>query len=169
MSIDQEKVKKLISLVEQNQLTELAVEEDGLSITVKAERSVCTPPIYLSQGQHGVSIEDMHVEICDESPECEEDDTENASLVSATSPMVGVFYRSPSPDSPPYAEVGDYVELGQAIGMIEAMKVFSDVPAEAAGRIVSLPVESGKLVQEGDVLVVIDISYAGQDHSGGSL
>ena len=70
--------------------------------------------------------------------------------------MVGVFYRSPSPEDPPFIHVGDIVRVGQPIGLIEAMKVFSEVPAEIAGRVVEIPVESGKLVQQGQPLVYIE-------------
>ena len=74
------------------------------------------------------------------------------------SPMTGVFYRTPAPDEPSYVEVGDEIEEGQTIGLIEAMKVFSEVPSEVSGRVVDIPAAGGKLVQAGDVLVVVDTS-----------
>ena len=72
------------------------------------------------------------------------------------SPMVGVFYQSPSPDDPPFVAVGDFVKVGQPIGLIEAMKVYSEVPSEVAGRVTEMPVESGKLVQQGQPLIFVE-------------
>ena len=70
--------------------------------------------------------------------------------------MVGVFYQSPSPDDPPFVSVGDFVKVGQPIGLIEAMKVYSEVPSEVSGRVVEMPVESGKLVQQGQPLIFVE-------------
>lgn len=69
---------------------------------------------------------------------------------------MGVFYRSPAPGSPPFVEIGDSVEKNQPIGMIEAMKVFSEVLADHAGKVVALPAESGKLVHPGDALILLE-------------
>ncbi len=69
---------------------------------------------------------------------------------------MGVFYRSPAPGSPPFVEIGDSVEKNQPIGMIEAMKVFSEVLADHAGKVVALPAENGKLVHPGDTLILLE-------------
>ena len=71
-------------------------------------------------------------------------------------PIMGVYYRSPSPGEPAFVDVGDHVAVGDPIGTIEAMKVFSEVISEVAGVIVSIPAENGKLVHSGDSLVVIE-------------
>ncbi|MHB1456553.1 MAG: acetyl-CoA carboxylase biotin carboxyl carrier protein [Armatimonadota bacterium] len=157
MSIDHEKIKKLISLVEQNQLTELAIEEDGLNITVKADHH--TPQVFVSQGPSVISIDESHIDIHEDYHEHDEvEQICDMNHIEIVSPMVGVFYRQPSPDSPPYVEVGDIIEVGQPIGMIEAMKVFSEVLSELAGKIIALPIENGKLVQQDDLLALIDVS-----------
>lgn len=157
MSIDHEKIKKLISLVEQNQLTELAIEEDGLSITVKADHHASQ--VFVSQGPSVISVDDGHIDMHEDQIEHEEvEEVCDMNHVEIVSPMVGVFYRQPSPDSPPYVEVGDVIEVGQPIGMIEAMKVFSEVLSEIAGKVIALPIENGKLVQQDDILALIDVS-----------
>lgn len=73
-----------------------------------------------------------------------------------TSPLVGTFYRSPSPDTPPLVEVGDQVEAGQPLCIVEAMKVFNEITADQAGAVIAIPAENGQLVQVGQVLVVLD-------------
>jgi acetyl-CoA carboxylase biotin carboxyl carrier protein len=69
------------------------------------------------------------------------------------SPMTGVFYDSPSPGEPSFVHPGDIVHEGETIGLIEAMKVFSEVPSDRTGRMRRAVAENGQLVQEGDVLI----------------
>jgi biotin carboxyl carrier protein len=71
-------------------------------------------------------------------------------------PLTGTFYAAKSPEDPPFAEVGRQVAEGETVGLIEAMKVFSEVPAEFAGTIVEIVAQNGKLVQRGEVLMYID-------------
>jgi len=69
---------------------------------------------------------------------------------------MGIFYRAPAPGASAFVEIGDIVEVGQPIGMIEAMKTFSEVLSETAGTVLSIPAENGKLVQPGEPLVVLE-------------
>ncbi|QYK59184.1 MAG: hypothetical protein KF884_03645 [Fimbriimonadaceae bacterium] len=68
-------------------------------------------------------------------------------------PAMGVYYTSPSPGSPAFVQVGDTISAGQTIGLIEAMKVFNEVPSPVSGRVIEVVAESGQLVQPGDVLL----------------
>ena len=79
---------------------------------------------------------------------------ENQRLV--TSPMVGTFYRAPSPDAPPYVEEGNSVRKGQTLCIIEAMKMMNEIEAEAAGRIVRILCENGQAVEYGQPLMVVE-------------
>lgn len=72
------------------------------------------------------------------------------------SPLTGVFYTSPNPSAKPYLEVGDWVEDGVVVGLIETMKVFNEVTADCHGRLVALKAEQGQLVQAGEVVALID-------------
>jgi acetyl-CoA carboxylase biotin carboxyl carrier protein len=158
MSIDYDRIRQLVKMVEKNRLSELTIEEDGLSVTIKAEEPVAAQ--FAAPLQSPVT---EHAEMFEEAEEVEVPETPavNEFLYEIASPMVGVFYRHPSPDSPSFVEPGDHVEVGQTIGLIEAMKVFSEVPTEVAGRVVSIPVENATLVQQGQVLIVIDTSETG--------
>jgi acetyl-CoA carboxylase biotin carboxyl carrier protein len=152
VEIDLQQVKELVKLVEKYGLAELAIEEGGVSILVKgvvAPASVTHAPVAVAQ-----------VEISPALPEAEEEDIaevvqEEANVFTIESPMVGVFYRAPSPDTPNFVEVGDEVEVGQTVGLIEAMKVFSEIPSEVAGVVVEVPGANGKLAHQGDPLVRI--------------
>lgn len=72
-----------------------------------------------------------------------------------TSPMMGIYYSSPSPGTPPFVKLGDTVTAGQVIGLIEAMKVFNEITATASGSVLATPAENGQLVQPGDTLITV--------------
>jgi acetyl-CoA carboxylase biotin carboxyl carrier protein len=73
-----------------------------------------------------------------------------------TAPMIGTFYRAPNPDAPPFVEIGTVVQPGQALCIIEVMKLFTTINAECAGRVVQIGAESGELVEFGRTLFVIE-------------
>lgn len=75
--------------------------------------------------------------------------------VPVQSPTTGIFYSSPNPGAPPFVKVGDVVQAGQVIGLIEAMKVFNEISATVAGTVQRVVAQNGQLVQPGDVLLTI--------------
>ncbi len=72
------------------------------------------------------------------------------------SPMVGTFYRSSSPDKPPYVKVGDLIEAGQVVCIVEAMKLFNEIESEISGRVVKVMVEDAQPVEYDQVLFLVD-------------
>jgi acetyl-CoA carboxylase biotin carboxyl carrier protein len=72
------------------------------------------------------------------------------------SPLPGIFYRRPAPDKPPYKDTGDQVAAGDVVGLIEVMKQFSEVHADAGGRVVRFLVENEASVESGQALVLIE-------------
>ena len=73
-------------------------------------------------------------------------------------PLIGIFYHAPAPDAPPYLEVGDWIEPGQTVGLIEAMKVFNEITSEIAGRVFAITARNGELVEAGQTLMVVELS-----------
>lgn len=154
--VDISEIKKLVELVESHNLEELTITEGDISVTVKGRAAKPASPLVVHTG----AMEPAHEaeeftaeEAYEEAPE-----ELNLNIVEIVAPLVGVFYRSPSPDSPSFIEVGDHVEPESEVGLIEAMKVFNPIPSEVSGVVVDIPGQNGKLVQEGEVLVRIRIS-----------
>lgn len=83
---------------------------------------------------------------------------EEANVAFVKSPMVGTFYSAPNPDSPPFVKVGDAVGPETTVCIIEAMKVFNEIPAEVSGKIVAMLVENGDPVEFGQPLFKVDSS-----------
>lgn len=144
-------VRRLAAMVAENGLAGLTVEEDGVTIRISGSGSAApVTPVFA----HPQTLPPTQSPAYSQAPVAAP--SRSSTLVALESPMVGIFYRSPSPEDPPFVNIGDVISIGQTIGMIEAMKVYSEVPSEVAGRIVQMPVESGKLVQQGQPLLLVE-------------
>lgn len=71
-------------------------------------------------------------------------------------PLTGVYYSSPAPTSPAFVNLGDMIAVGQVVALIEAMKVFNEIQAEVAGRVVAMPAHNGDVVQKGQALLKVE-------------
>lgn len=155
--LDLDSIERLIKLVETRDLTELVVEEEGLKVTIRGAgyaRPAAAGPGASSPAASAASPVDLV--LIAEGEALEETEAAEDERIAVSSPMVGVFYRSAGPDSAPYVEIGDRVEVGQIIGLIEAMKVFSEVPSDAAGTVAAIAASNGQLVRAGDPLLFLD-------------
>jgi acetyl-CoA carboxylase biotin carboxyl carrier protein len=149
-----ETVRRLLVMVEQFGLEELEAEEGGLRVRLTAfdppdlmsaetpiggdRYRLWQPPSLL--GQLAASSESARPETAEP----------------LHAPLTGTFYRAPNTDAPPFVQVGQVVEVGETIGLIEAMKVYSNIAADRAGVVVEIVAENAKVVQHGDVLLYID-------------
>lgn len=158
LEIDVNEIKKLVELVEKHHLAELTVEHADVSVTVKGKAS--RPAVQVAASEHPspapapAASEHVAQEFVPNEPAPALD----GNIVDIVAPLVGVFYRAPAPDAPPCVDVGDVVEVGTEVGLIEAMKVFSPIPSEVAGEVVEIPGQNGKLVREGEVLVRVRVN-----------
>lgn len=157
-----EALRRLAQLVAENGLSELTVVDAGVTLTVKAafEAAQAVPPSITAVQAHPhvlpLAQTPAYSETAVTAPAAPAPPARAATAIALESPMVGVFYRSPSPEDLPFVSVGDFVRVGQTIGLIEAMKVYSEVPSETSGRVTDTPVESGKLVQQGQPLIFVE-------------
>ena len=81
---------------------------------------------------------------------------DNANLIEVKSPIVGTFYRSASPEKPPYVKVGDSINVGDVVCIVEAMKLFNEIESEVSGKIVKVMVEDASPVEYDQVLYMVD-------------
>ena len=89
-------------------------------------------------------------------PKSEDNKADESKYIEVKSPMVGTFYRSASPEKPPYAEVGKSIKPGDVVCIIEAMKLFNEIEAEVSGKIVKVLVENAKPVEYDQVLFLVE-------------
>lgn len=140
MKIPTEMVEQAIALMERYQLQELRIEIDDFSLRMeRAEVSAESPP----------------AAVVSSPPASTEADTTPFFPIEA--PMTGMFYRGPSPSEPPYVEEGDVVHEGQTIGLIEAMKVFNEIPSPVSGTVRRILAQNATLVQQGEVLMLVEL------------
>jgi acetyl-CoA carboxylase biotin carboxyl carrier protein len=150
--ISPEEVTRLAKLVEKHQLHELRVEDGELRVTLRT--TVPTVATIAAAVIPSSAQATPTGTVASASPAAAAPVAASGTPVGA--PIMGIFYRAPSPGAANFIEVGDVVEVGQPIGTIEAMKVFSEIPSDAAGKVIAIPMENGKLVQPGDVLIIIE-------------
>lgn len=151
MKLDLESVKKLAKSIEEHNLSEISVEVNGTKLTMKKEelrQEVVTSNIkYVEQP----TLTNKEIEI-EEIESSEEVVVEGKDIVS---PMVGTYYSAPSPDSEDFVKIGDKVEVGDTVCIVEAMKMMNEVKSSVAGTIVALRAENGKVVKKGDILFLV--------------
>lgn len=153
--MDIRKVKKLIELLEESDINEIEIKEGEESVRISRSSSamiaatapvVHAAPVAAPAAPVAVSV------TANDAPAASAPKAEGHAI---TSPMVGSFYRSPSPGSPAFAEVGSKVKEGDVICIIEAMKMMNQIEADKAGTITAFLVEDGDAVEFDQPLVTI--------------
>lgn len=142
-------IEDLVEVLNRHQLTELEYEKKGVRIRIRRDHApaVSSHQVDLSKTVETGSSLERPVPILSAEP---------AHFLTVTSPIVGTFYRSPSPDTDPYVEEGDIVKKGQVLCIVEAMKLMNEIEAETDGKVVKILVESTTPVEFGQPLYVID-------------
>ena len=157
--MDLRKLKKLIDLVEESGITELEVTEGEEKVRIAKNPNVVAQQTYMVPqaapvaGAAPVAMRKKSVDLDDLEDE-EEDDDEKGHVVK--SPMVGTFYRSASPGSDAFVEVGSTVKVGDTLCIVEAMKLLNEIESDCAGTIKKILVENATAVQFGQPMFLIE-------------
>ncbi len=153
--MDIRKVKKLIELLQASDIAEIEIREgeDSVRIT-RAATAVPAPVVYATAPATAAPLPLAPV-----ASGTKEEDTVAATPATkgnvVQSPMVGTFYRSPSPSSPPFVEVGQHVKVGDVVCVVEAMKMMNQIEADHAGVVGAILVQDGEPVEFDQPLITI--------------
>lgn len=152
--MDLRKIKKLIELLEESQLTEIEIHEGEESVRLIRNVAGQAPaPLVHAIAPTPVATEDAALSGAAAEQNSEGDGLPDGDVV--RSPMVGTFYSAPNPETPAFVKVGSKVGPGDTLCLIEAMKMFNQIEAEQAGEIVAVLVEDGQPVEFDEPLFVI--------------
>jgi len=147
--MDLNEIKELIALMDASLLSEIEVEDTDHRICLKRTLGVALAPSDSGIPVSAAGPPQQH------SPEKQASDS---AYHHVTSPIVGTFYKSASPEANPYIEIGGQVKKGQVICIVEAMKLMNEIESDVDGRVVKICVEDGAAVEYGEFLVAIDPS-----------
>jgi acetyl-CoA carboxylase biotin carboxyl carrier protein len=141
-AIEQDDLRWLLQLLEEEGLSEIEVHEGDSEVLLRAtvEAAAATPIPMVAASPPAPA----------EAPLAE-------NHLPVLSPMAGVFYRASSPDTPPFAQEGDHVNHGDTVGLIEAMKLFNEIPAPASGTVLRFLVENEARVEADQPVMIIEV------------
>jgi len=148
--MDLRKLKKLIDLVEESGISELELTEDGEKVRISRNFTASAPIQHYAPMQYSAAPQVATAPAAIEAAPVAVDEGH-----AVKSPMVGTFYRSPSPDAKAFVEVGDTVAIGDTLCIIEAMKLLNEIEADKAGVIKKILVDNGQAIEYGEPLFII--------------
>lgn len=150
-------IQDLIKFVSKSGVSEVEIEQKDFKIVIKAENKSKKEEhtVYVQAPQQISAPAAAPVAVAAETPKAPAV-SEDAKYITIKSPMIGTFYRSTSPDKPALANVGDSIEKGKVVCIIEAMKLFNDIEAEISGKIVKVLVDDASPVEYDQPLFLVD-------------
>ncbi|MDP6921946.1 MAG: acetyl-CoA carboxylase biotin carboxyl carrier protein [Lutibacter sp.] len=153
-------IQNLIKFVAKSGANEVKLETEDIKITIKTgettivqQAPIAMPPLSMAPP---VATPTPAKE--EKAPAVADAPESDSAYIEITSPIIGTFYRKPSPDKPVFAEVGDVVTPSSVVCIVEAMKLFNEIESEVSGKIVKALVEDGTPVEFGQPLFLVDPS-----------
>lgn len=147
MKFDINYIEKLAEILNDKDLTEISLEDGNQAVTLR--KDVITGTVqYAAPAVSSAAVQTANVSKDKETPA-----KKGKAIVS---PMVGTFYKSPSPDAKPFVEVGKNISQGDVVCIIEAMKLMNEIESEFSGKIIEICVEDGQPVEFGQVLMYVE-------------
>lgn len=158
--MDIREIQNLIKFVAKSGATEVKLEMDDIKITIKTTNEASAPEITYVQSpmgmpqQQSAPQEQSAPAVAAAAPAADE----NSKYITIKSPIIGTFYRKPSPDKPVFVEVGSAISKGDVLCVIEAMKLFNEIESEVSGKIVKILVDDMSPVEFDQPLFLVDPS-----------
>lgn len=145
-------IKEVIAMMNENDLTEIEIEREGSKVKIK-KGAQGAPVVVASPAAEYRPAAPVNsaapVALQPEAPS-------GRGLKEIKAPMVGTFYRSPSPDAPPFVEVGQTIEVGQVVCILEAMKLMNEIKSDVRGKIIEIKIANAEPVEFGTVMFLIE-------------
>ena len=156
MQLDHDQLHKLLDALGESDIQEFRLEGDDFRLEVRRNlpvTAVAAPVVPVAQAAAPVPVVDVPAqgESAPAAPPAAAGS--RSDLVDVTAPMVGTFYTAPAPGEPPFVEIGNRINAGQTICILEAMKLMNELEAEVAGEVVEILVDNGTPVEFGQVLM----------------
>jgi acetyl-CoA carboxylase biotin carboxyl carrier protein len=148
--VNQREIRRLADLLREYGLSEVEVEREGVRVRLRRELQAPPPEAPVAGGPRPVAAH-AGAPVADVAPAAGE-----AHHLTVEAPMVGTFYRAPSPDAQPFVREGDRVKKGQVVCIIEAMKLMNEIESKVAGRVVKVLVENAQPVEYGQLLFLVE-------------
>ncbi|MEK6567330.1 MAG: acetyl-CoA carboxylase biotin carboxyl carrier protein [Candidatus Omnitrophota bacterium] len=146
-------IKEMVVLMNENNLLELEVEKDGMRIKLKKNTAQAPEaqgaPIFIERERAPAPVLESKAQEAASSKIA-------SNRIEVKSPMVGTFYRAPSPEAPPFAQVNQDIEPGQVVCIIEAMKLMNEIKSEVRGKVLEILVDNAEPVEFGQALFLIE-------------
>ena len=152
--MDIREIQNLIKFVAKSGATEVKLEMDDFKITIKTTEAGAAETTYIQQ----MPMQAMPQAAAPVAPVAAPAADENSKYITIKSPMIGTFYRKPSPDKPMFVEVGSTISKGDVVCVIEAMKLFNEIESEISGKIVKILVDDASPVEFDQPLFLVDPS-----------
>ena len=154
--MDLEQIQDLVKMVNKSNISELSIEEKDIKITIKQkeDKYVTGVPVQQVQAVQAAPVAASQAAPAAAAPKSATPAADN--LLTIKSPMIGTFYRRPSPDKSNFVEEGDEVKSGKVVCIIEAMKLFNEIESEISGRIVKILVEDSTPVEYDQPLFLVE-------------
>jgi len=149
--MDVRDLKKVVQIMNDNDLVEVEIEEEGKRLRLRKPDASAPPGTSAAPAAAPAPAAPAPAP----AQPAAEAPAEAAGLPTITAPMVGTFYRAPSPESDPYVEVGSRVDPEKVVCILEAMKVMNEIKAECSGEIVKMCVQNGEAVEYGQPLFIV--------------
>ena len=141
-------IKEIINLMNENNLTEIELEREGTKVKIRKSSPNDAGSVSSLSPEYRIDTAPV------QTPAASAEPTKNTKDIA--SPMVGTFYRSPSPEAAPFVDVGQIVEIGQVVCIVEAMKLMNEIKSEIRGKVVEAAVENAQPVEFGQTLFVVE-------------
>ena len=156
--MDIKQIQELVKLVNKSNIGELSIEKNDFKITIKQRKQPVQQ--FVTPVQQHVQPQQQTLPAVTQVPaqpkSTETSTVKSDKLLTIKSPMIGTFYRQPGPDKPIFVNVGDEVEEGQVVCIIEAMKLFNEIESEVSGTIVKVLVEDASPVEFDQPLFLVE-------------